>query len=75
MKGGYSYSLWQILIDIKALPSTNSWGNSPGVRCAIANTAALTKIESGVGNLHGKWTNHEGLFGFNHDLCTRKSDA
>lgn len=33
------------------IPSTKSWGNSPGVRCATANTAALTRTESGVGNL------------------------
>ena len=33
------------------LPSTNSWGNSPGVKCASAKTAALTMTATGVGTL------------------------
>lgn len=36
---------------IEKIPSTKSWGNSPGVRCAIANTEALMRTASGVGNL------------------------
>lgn len=33
------------------IPSTNSWGNSLGVRWASANTAALIRTETGVGTL------------------------
>ena len=39
------------LIGYEIIPSTNSCGNRPGVRCATANTAALMRMETGVGNL------------------------
>jgi len=34
------------------IPRTNSCGNSPGVRCARANTLALMITATGVGTLH-----------------------
>jgi len=33
------------------IPRTNNWGNSPGVRCARAKTAALMTTATGVGTL------------------------
>lgn len=33
------------------IPSTNSWGNSPGVRWATANIEALIRTATGVGTL------------------------
>lgn len=36
---------------IYTIPRTNNCGNSPGVRWARANTAALTMIATGVGTL------------------------
>lgn len=33
-----------------ARPSTKSWGNSPGVRCAKANTTAVIRTDTGVEN-------------------------
>lgn len=45
---------FDLVTNLHILPNTNSWGNSPGVKCANANTAALIRTDTGVGTLQKK---------------------
>jgi len=60
---------FDLFTNLHILPNTNSWGNSPGVKCANANTAALIRTETGVGTLQKKQRNR--TWKINHQ-CKKK---
>ena len=57
---GHFTKTFDLVTNLHILPNTNSWGNSPGVKCANANTAALIRTETGVGTLQKKQRNELG---------------
>lgn len=63
---------FDLVTNLHILPNTNSWGNSPGVKCANANTAALIRTETGVGTLQKKQRNR--TWKINHE-CKKKKDG